>query len=49
MTLTVASLHCVKLPVDIKNTSNNFKKFKVVLRHFLNTHTLYTVDEYLNR
>jgi hypothetical protein len=38
-----------KLPIELKNTSNNFKKFKVVLRHFLNTHTFYTVDEYLNR
>jgi hypothetical protein len=38
-----------KLPIEIKNTSNNFKKFTVGLRHFLNTHTFYTVDEYLNR
>jgi hypothetical protein len=36
-----------KLPIEIKNTSNNFKKFKVALRHFLNTHSFYTVDEYL--
>jgi hypothetical protein len=38
-----------KLPIQIKNTSNNFKKFKVVLWHFLNTHMFYAVDEYLNR
>jgi hypothetical protein len=36
-----------KLPIEIKNTSNNLKKFKVALRHFLNTHSFYTVDEYL--
>ena len=36
-----------KLPIEIKNTSNNLKKFKVALRHFLNTHSIYTVDEYL--
>jgi hypothetical protein len=36
-----------KLPIEIKNTCNNLKKFKVALRHFLNTHSFYTVDEYL--
>ena len=38
-----------KLPIEIKNSSHNFKKFKVELRYFLNTHTFYTVEEYLNR
>jgi hypothetical protein len=36
-----------KLPLGIKNTSN-LKKFKIEVRHFLNTHSFYTVDEYLN-
>jgi hypothetical protein len=35
------------LPTEIKNTSNNLKKVKVALRHFLNSHSFYTVDEYL--
>jgi hypothetical protein len=34
---------------EVKNTSNDFKKFMVALRHFLNTRSFYTVDEYLNR
>jgi hypothetical protein len=37
------------LPTEIKSTYNNFKRFKVVLRHFLVTNSFYTVDEYLNR
>jgi hypothetical protein len=36
-----------KLPIGIKNTSNNLKQFKAALKHFLNTHSFYTVDEYL--
>jgi hypothetical protein len=36
-----------KLPIEIKNTSNNLKRFKVALRQFLNTHSFYAVDEYL--
>jgi hypothetical protein len=36
-----------KLPIKIKNTPSNLKKFKAALKHFLNTHSFYTVDEYL--
>jgi hypothetical protein len=35
------------LPIELKNISNNLRTFKVALRHFLNTHSFYTVDEYL--
>jgi hypothetical protein len=38
-----------KLPTEIKSTYSNFKRFKVVLRHFLAINPFYTVDEYLNR
>jgi hypothetical protein len=37
-----------KLPVEIKNTSSNLNKFKAMLKHFLITHSFYTVEEYLN-
>jgi hypothetical protein len=36
------------LPSEIKSISNNFKKFKVALWHFLITHSFYTVNEYLS-
>jgi ribosomal protein L31 len=38
-----------KLPNDIKKWSDNSKKFKKVLRQFLNMHSFYTVEEFLNR
>jgi hypothetical protein len=37
-----------KLPIEIRNTSSNLNKFKAMLKHFLITHSFYTVDEYLN-
>jgi hypothetical protein len=37
-----------KLPIENNNTSNNFKNFKIESRHFLNTHSFYTVDQYRN-
>jgi hypothetical protein len=36
-----------KLPIEIKNTCSNLRKFKAVLKHFLNTRSFYTIDEYL--
>jgi hypothetical protein len=38
-----------KLPIEIKSIYSNFKRFKVVLKHFLVTNYSYTVDKYLNR
>jgi hypothetical protein len=38
-----------KLPIEMKSIYSNFKKFKVVLKHFLVTNSFYTVDECLNR
>jgi hypothetical protein len=32
------------LPMEIKSISENLKRFKTVLRYFLNTHSFYTVD-----
>jgi hypothetical protein len=37
-----------KLPIEIRNTPSNLNKFKAMLKHFLITHSLYTVEEYLN-
>jgi hypothetical protein len=37
------------LPNDIKKFSYNAKKFKGVLRQFLTTHSVYSVEEYVNR
>jgi hypothetical protein len=37
-----------KLPIEIRNTSNNINKFKAMLKHFLITHSFNTVEEYLN-
>jgi hypothetical protein len=36
-----------KVPIQIKDTSSNFSKFKSVLKHFLNSHSFYTIEEYL--
>jgi hypothetical protein len=36
------------LPLDIKNIVWNSKKFKQVLRKFLNTHSFYTMKEFYN-
>jgi hypothetical protein len=38
-----------KLSIKFKSIYGNFKRFKVVLKHFLDTNSYYTVDEYLNR
>jgi hypothetical protein len=37
------------LPTDIKDLSDNSKKFKIALKHFLCSHSLYAVDECLKR
>jgi hypothetical protein len=37
------------LPMEIRSISKNLKRFKAVLRYFLNTQSFYTVDEYFNR
>jgi hypothetical protein len=38
-----------KLSNDIKKWSENSKKFKKVLRQFLNMYSFYSVEEFLNR
>jgi len=37
------------LATDIKDLSDNTKKFKIELNHFLISHTFYTLDECFNR
>jgi hypothetical protein len=37
------------LPTAIEEVSDNSKKFKVVLEHFLHVHSFYTLEEYYNR
>jgi hypothetical protein len=37
------------LPTEIKNASDNLKKFKAALKHFLYTYSFYTMDDYFNR
>ena len=37
------------LSTEIKDFSNNPKKFKIALKHFLYSHSFYTLDEYFNR
>lgn len=37
------------LPTEIKDFSDNTKKFKTTLKHFLYSHAFYTLDVYLNR
>jgi len=37
------------LPTGIKDLSDNSKKFKIALKHFLYSHSFYTVDECFNR
>ena len=36
------------LPLHIKETSNNPRKFKSGLKQFLHTYYFYTIDEYLH-
>jgi hypothetical protein len=36
------------LPQEIKNLSQNIKKFKSSLQRFLRQHSFYTLDEYFN-
>jgi hypothetical protein len=36
------------LPLEIKNIIGNPKKFKQDLRKFLNTHSIYTLEEFYN-
>jgi hypothetical protein len=38
-----------KFPIETKSIYSNFKRFKVILKHFLLTNSFYIVDEYLNR
>jgi hypothetical protein len=37
------------LPQAIKDISRNPKKFQIALKHFLHTHTYYSVDEFFNK
>jgi len=36
------------LPKAIKNMSSKPKKFKIAVRHFLHTHSSYSLDEFFN-
>jgi hypothetical protein len=37
------------LPLEIKNVSDNPKKFKIALKKFLYTYSFYTMEEYLSQ
>jgi hypothetical protein len=37
------------LPLDNKNSSSNFTRFKRNLKYYLTTHSFYTLDEYYTR
>jgi hypothetical protein len=37
------------LPTEIKNVADNFKKFKIALKQFLYTYSLYTLEECFNQ
>jgi hypothetical protein len=37
------------LPMTVKNTSGNPKKFKVTLKHYLLTHSFYNLDEFFSK
>jgi hypothetical protein len=38
-----------KLPLEIKNTAGNQKKFKTALKKFLLNHSFYTIEEYFDQ
>ena len=37
------------LPKAIKDISSKPKKFKIALKHFLHTHSFYSLDEFFNK
>jgi hypothetical protein len=36
------------LPQSLKKLTRNSKQFKIALKHYLHTHSFYSIDEYLN-
>jgi hypothetical protein len=36
------------LPMTVKDTSGNTKKFKVAVKHYLLTHSFYILDEFFS-
>jgi hypothetical protein len=37
------------LPTDVKDISDSPVKFETVLKHFIHSHSFYTLDEHYNR
>jgi len=47
--LIIGNQHFNSLPTEINDLSDNPKIFKIALKHFLYSHSFYTLDECLNR
>ena len=47
--LRIGNQHFNSLPTEIKDFSDIPKIFKIALKHFLYSHSFYTLDEYFNR
>jgi hypothetical protein len=48
MSYSVGIIMFNSLPQSIKNSSNSPKQFKSALKNYLNAHSFYSTDEYLN-